>query len=224
MTKRATSATIFVRQIISLLRTLANAKLMAIKGKIEAIRARFLVFSLLRNKKISLVALSHKIHSLLPGGHQEKIKTGHNNKGDDATVNVADQLMQSQCSSSTHQVHQLHQLQLQIPKNEDLDSHYYPRCQRDDDDDGDQYPDLTHSLFDSADDDDELDQLVLQGDPNASVIDLVRNSKGEGGENFSLEAEIDHVADLFIMKFHKKMRMQKLESFKRYQEMLERST
>ncbi|GJS39651.1 putative zinc finger, CCHC-type containing protein [Tanacetum coccineum] len=82
------------------------------------------------------------------------------------------------------------------------------------------YPDLRHSLFDQEDDDD-LDDL---GNPNASVIDLVKNSMENDGEDFSLEDEIDHVADLFIMRFHKRMRLQKLESFKRYQEMLERSS
>ncbi|KAJ6934026.1 hypothetical protein NC651_009167 [Populus alba x Populus x berolinensis] len=83
-------------------------------------------------------------------------------------------------------------------------NHYY--CY-----DDDKYPDLTHSLFD----DDDFE------DPGGSIIDLVKNSK-EDGEDFSLEDEIDHVADLFIMRFHKQMRLQKLESFKRNQEMLMR--
>lgn len=82
------------------------------------------------------------------------------------------------------------------------------------DGDDEKYPDLRHSLFDEFDEDDQ----DLQG---GSVIDLVRNSKEEG-EDFSLEDEIDHVADLFITRFHKQMRLQKLESFKRYQEMLQR--
>lgn len=85
----------------------------------------------------------------------------------------------------------------------------------DDHDDDDKYRDLRHSLFDEFDEDDQ----DLQG---GSVIDLVRKSKEEG-EDFILEDEIDHVADLFITRFHKQMRLQKLESFKRYQEMLQRS-
>lgn len=82
--------------------------------------------------------------------------------------------------------------------------------------DDDDHPDLTHSLFEDEDDDDGL------GDTTGSVIDLVRNSK-EDGKEFILEDEIDHVADVYIKRFHRQMRMQKLESFKRYQEMLERS-
>ncbi|URE46888.1 hypothetical protein MUK42_15039 [Musa troglodytarum] len=85
-------------------------------------------------------------------------------------------------------------------------------------DDDDDYPDLRHSLFDleEEEDDDEL------GNATGSVIDLVMNSKEDGSE-FRLEDEIDHAADAFIKRFHRQMRMQKLESFKRYQEMLLRS-
>ena len=84
-------------------------------------------------------------------------------------------------------------------------------------DEDDKYPDLRHSLFDEFDEEDVRD---LQA--GGSVIEMVKNSK-EDGEDFRLEDEIDHVADLFITRFHKQMRLQKLESFKRYREMLERS-
>lgn len=83
---------------------------------------------------------------------------------------------------------------------------------------GDDYPDLRHSLFDMEDEDDD-DEL---GNGTGSVVDLVKNSR-EDGADFSLEDEIDLVADVFIRRFHKQMKMQKLESFKRYREMLERS-
>ncbi|XP_048136911.1 uncharacterized protein LOC115753179 [Rhodamnia argentea] len=79
----------------------------------------------------------------------------------------------------------------------------------------DKYPDLRHSLFDGEEDDDEAD-------PGGSVIDLVKNSK-DAGDEVCLEDETDHAADLFIRRFHKQMRLQKLESFKRLQEMLGRS-
>ncbi|KAG5521703.1 hypothetical protein RHGRI_034056 [Rhododendron griersonianum] len=90
---------------------------------------------------------------------------------------------------------------------------------------GNKYLELTQSLFKREDEDE--DELDL-GDPNGSVIDLVRNNKeargGVNHEDFKLEDEINQVADLFILKFHKRMRLQKLESFKRYQEMLQRGT
>ncbi|PPD68925.1 hypothetical protein GOBAR_DD34198 [Gossypium barbadense] len=55
---------------------------------------------------------------------------------------------------------------------------------------------------------------------SGSVIEMVKKSKEEG-EDFSLEDEIDHVADLFITRFYKQMRLQKLLSFKRNQQMQE---
>ncbi|ESQ32515.1 hypothetical protein EUTSA_v10005412mg [Eutrema salsugineum] len=83
----------------------------------------------------------------------------------------------------------------------------------------DKYPDLRHTLFEGDEDFEDLEEG--QG---SSVIDMVRNSKEEEGESFKLEDEIDHVADLFISRFHKQMKLQKLLSFKRYQEMLARGT
>ncbi|KAK8334683.1 hypothetical protein V6Z12_A09G003000 [Gossypium hirsutum] len=81
--------------------------------------------------------------------------------------------------------------------------------------DEDKYPDLTHCLFD--------EEMELEAETQGgSIIEMVRNSKEEG-EDFRLEDEIDHVADLFITRFYKQMRLQKLLSFKRYQEMMERS-
>ncbi|ONK72123.1 uncharacterized protein A4U43_C04F15990 [Asparagus officinalis] len=41
--------------------------------------------------------------------------------------------------------------------------------------------------------------------------------------DIGLENEIDKAADLFIRRFHRQIKIQKQESFKRYQEMLERS-
>ncbi|THU53721.1 hypothetical protein C4D60_Mb10t17440 [Musa balbisiana] len=60
------------------------------------------------------------------------------------------------------------------------------------------------------------------GAHSAEDHDKAINSKEDGSE-FRLDDEIDHAADVFIKRFHRQMRMQKLESFKRYQEMLLRS-
>ena len=79
-------------------------------------------------------------------------------------------------------------------------------------DDDDKYPDLTHSLFDEDEDDE-----------GSSIIDMVKNCKENEGQDFKLEDEIDHVADLFIKRFRRQILLQKFESFKRIQEMLGRS-
>lgn len=74
----------------------------------------------------------------------------------------------------------------------------------------DEYPDLAHTLFD-LDDEDEDDELI---DNPCSVMDLVRGS-GEDVLEFNLENEIDHVADAFIRRFRREMRLQEQESPKK---------
>ncbi|KAI3720484.1 hypothetical protein L6452_21402 [Arctium lappa] len=168
---------VFLKNIISLLSSITKSKSLAIKSKVESIKARVIILSLLKSKKVPLTArsISHKIHALLLGGTAASQQEEINVDNHEASTNYS--------------------------------------YEDDDDDDHNKYPDLRHSLFD----------LELTN-PSASAIDLVKNSMEDDGEDFSLEDEIDHVADLFIMKFHKRMRLQKLESFKRYQDMLERSS
>ncbi|MCD7466147.1 hypothetical protein HAX54_002562 [Datura stramonium] len=199
------SAIKFLKHVMSVLSTMAKSKSTAIKSKTEAIRAKLMVLSLLKSKKLSLSglgtkAISHKIHSLL--GHKEEDQD-HEDENNKAIVlynnapEAGEDFLHYQYGNGTNEEILL------ISNGEDHDY-------------DDKYPDLTHSLFDEEDE--------YLGDPNASAIDMVRNFKEEEGQNFVLEDEIDNVADLFIKKFHKRMRLQKLESFKRYQEMLQRST
>ncbi|KAI4367317.1 hypothetical protein MLD38_023068 [Melastoma candidum] len=82
----------------------------------------------------------------------------------------------------------------------------------------DKYPDLRHGLFGEGEDTDGDFE-----DPGGSVVDIVKGAKGEG-EEFVLEDEIDKVADLFIRRFHRQMRMQKQLSLKRVRDMLQRSS
>lgn len=142
-------------------------------------------------------SISKKIHGLL--GHPADKDTDHIHDGDQSKAIVpynaaaaVDALVTEPQSSSI-----CSQLLLQ-----------------DAEDDDDKYPDLRHSLFDE-------EEFEFEDEGNGSIIDMVRNSKEEG-EDFSLEEEIDHVADLFIKRFHRQMHLQKLASFKRFQEMLAR--
>ncbi|XP_065868430.1 uncharacterized protein [Euphorbia lathyris] len=68
-------------------------------------------------------------------------------------------------------------------------------------------PTQLEELVQNSSDQTELTQSLFE-DPGGSVIDLVRKSKKQG-EEFSLEDEIDHVADLFIQRFHHQIRLQK---------------
>jgi hypothetical protein len=72
----------------------------------------------------------------------------------------------------------------------------------------------------------EEEQEVGGKQQQQSVIELARGAaaaEAGGGAEFRLEDEIDHVADVFIRRFHEQMKLQKLESFKRLCEMLDRS-
>ncbi|KAL5700524.1 hypothetical protein ACHQM5_025956 [Ranunculus cassubicifolius] len=178
-------ASVFLKQVLSVLTSVVKAKSLAVKNKTSAIKTRFLIFSILKNKKVLMASISHKIHALLK---QDDKKDEDNNQ---AIVLYKEETNMSQSNTGL--------LEWKEVEEEDNDE---------------KYPDLRHSLFDS--DGDELD------DNTGSVIDLVRNAKEEG-EDFILEEEIDHVADLFIRRFHRQIKMQKQASFKRYQDMLDRS-
>ncbi|XP_050224941.1 uncharacterized protein LOC126674523 [Mercurialis annua] len=153
------TASMILKQIVSLVSCIAKTKCVAIKDKTSAAKARLLMLAFTKSKKT------------LMGQDDGDSKQ-------QAMVVYDDSNSSSWC----------------------IDQDY--------DDDDDKYPDLRHSLFDEED-------SGLGG----SVIDMVKSSKGE---DFRLEDEIDHVADLFIVRFHKQMRLQKLQSFKRLQEMLAR--
>ncbi|KAG8482440.1 hypothetical protein CXB51_024243 [Gossypium anomalum] len=169
-----------LKQVISSMVTssIAKAKSIAVKSKMNAAKARLIMLTLMKSKKAVLLgSISKKINGLL---------------GDDKEENDQNQDDQSKAI---------------VPYSYDDDG--------DGDEDEDKYPDLTHCLFD--------EEMELEAETQGgSIIDMVRNSKEEG-EDFRLEDEIDHVADLFITRFYKQMRLQKLLSFKRYQEMMERS-
>lgn len=184
-------ASALLKQIISMLTSIAKAKAMAIKNKTSAVKARLIMFSMMKNK-VLLDSLSQKVRNLL---------RQHDDEDQSKAIILYDAKANEWQSGSSTETHTRTKLIADEAHEEDNDAS--------------KYPDLRHSLFEEEEDDDEL-----QG---GSVIDMVRNSKEEGGEDFKLEDEIDHVADLFINRFHRQMRMQKLQSFKRYQEMLQRS-
>ncbi|XP_062152775.1 uncharacterized protein LOC133861086 [Alnus glutinosa] len=196
-------ASAILKQIIATLSSMAKAKSLALKSKTRAIKTRLIILSLLSKKKFLMSSLSHsirqkkssishKLHTLL--GHNDKHSDVHENDQSKAIV-----LYEGNINAMTHE-----SLPDQI-RTELLEEKDHGCLDEADD----KYPDLTHSPFFSED-------LELE-DPGGSVIDLVKTSKEGVGEEFSLEDEIDHVADLFIKRFHRRMRMQKQLSLKMYQ-------
>uniref|UniRef100_A0A1J3HLK8 Cotton fiber protein n=1 Tax=Noccaea caerulescens TaxID=107243 RepID=A0A1J3HLK8_NOCCA len=69
----------------------------------------------------------------------------------------------------------------------------YVEEEEEEEEEEEKYPDLRHSLFEAE----------------GSVIEMVKHSKEDKGEEFRLEDEIDKVADLFITRFHRQMWLQK---------------
>ncbi|CAL0332928.1 unnamed protein product [Lupinus luteus] len=203
------SASKLLKQIIAGISSMTKSKTMALKSKTNAIKARLIIFSLMKNKKFLMSSLSEKIHAVL--GHNSD---DQNNEDCMLEDGCNDQNMAIKVYKNNAQTYESlpNQSDETLVMEEQQDQDGYFRYGDDvDDDDDDKYPDLTHTLFES-------EGLDLGG----SVIDLVKNCKEEAGEEFKLENEIDQCADLFIKRFHKKMILQKQESLKRQQEILER--
>ena len=201
-------ASTILKQIIATLSSMAKAKTLALKNKTRAIKTRLIIFSLLKNKKIFMSSLSHSIHQKKSYiSHKLNALLSHHHHDKDSNDSEDDLVDQDKAI-------------VQYKDNLDAMAHKYlpdpTHTEEADVQKNDKYPDLTHSLFYSEDLDSEY--------PGGSVIDLVKNSKEEAGEEFMLENEIDRVADLFIKRFHKQMMMQKQLSLKRHQERLEKSS
>ncbi|XP_040994312.1 uncharacterized protein LOC121240850 [Juglans microcarpa x Juglans regia] len=189
-----------LKQIIATLSSMAKAKALDLKSKTRVINSRLIIFSLLHKKKFLMVSsLSHsiqqrkssvsqKLRALL--GHHDK----HSHVEDDVYV-----------SDQTHAI---------VPYKDIINPMAIESL-----------PDPTHTeLFeekyygylDEADEKDEENFLDFDDQDSVdSMIDLVKNSKEEAGEELSLQLEhdIDHVADIFIKRFHRQLRMQKQLSF-----------
>ncbi|KAK7290592.1 hypothetical protein RIF29_05119 [Crotalaria pallida] len=203
------SASRMLKQIIAAISSMAKSKTMALKSKTNAIRARLIIFSLMKNKKFLMSSLSEKIHAVL----------GHNNNSDQPIEDNNNCMLEDGCNDEHNSKGTIvvynnnarsyealpNPSETQVMEEQDCYEGYYY------DDDEDKYPDLTHTLFD----DEDLDM-------GGSVIDLVKNCKEEAGQEFKLEDEIDQCADLFIKRFKRQMKLQKQESLKRQQEILER--
>lgn len=182
-----------MKQMLSTIVAVVKAKSTAVRAKTSTMKTRFLIFGILRNKKLLVSAINHRIHAIM--GQDSKKNHGHHGN-EDAGDGEGEEGSKKAIVLYT------------------APSFVTERGDEAGEEDSDDY--LTHSLFD-GDDDDELVNAP------GSVIDLVRDAKEGEGAEFRLEDEIDHVADVFIRRIHKQLKLQKLESFKRFCEMMERS-
>ncbi|EMS57610.1 hypothetical protein TRIUR3_07062 [Triticum urartu] len=191
-------ASTFFKQMLSTIVAVVKAKSTAVRAKTSTLKTRLLVLGILRNRKLLVSAINHKIHAIMgQDDHARKEEAAQQDDG----ANKAIVLYTSPSYVTERDVEEA-----------------AAEEQEEEEESDDEY--LTHSLFREEDDDD--DELV---NAPGSVIDVLRDAmekEGEGAE-FRLEDEIDHVADVFIRRIHKQLKLQKLESFKRFCEMMERS-
>ncbi|KAK4282165.1 hypothetical protein QN277_013574 [Acacia crassicarpa] len=193
-------APVLLKQITATLKSMAKSKALALKTKTNAIRARLIIFALLRNKKFLMSSLSQKFNSVL--GHHSR------RKEDSFLKDGSDQKQSKDVAIHNENADCYEALRSPMETNlvEEGGEDGYESCYRyEEEDEDEKYPDLTHTLFEPED---------LEG----SVIDMVKNSREEAGEEFKLEDEIDHVADLFIKRVRKQMILQKQLSIRRHQE------
>ncbi|KAF8020726.1 hypothetical protein BT93_G1228 [Corymbia citriodora subsp. variegata] len=202
-----------VKQMLAALSAMAKSKSVAFRRKTDALRTRLLIFSLLHHdKKFFVGTLSHKLQNLLlqhrhHHHHDEGKPLEEADDSDLASEQPSENDIVSYCTSGAL-----------VHEPTPVLTHCEPaKCEEedgvDDNEDDGKYPDLTHTLFDDIND-------LVSG---RSVIELVKHNKEDRGEEFVLENEIDQVADLFIKRFHRQIKLQRMESFKNYQEMLRRS-
>jgi len=206
-----TKASSFFKQMVSAIVAAVKAKSTAVRVKTSALKTRLLIFGILRNKKLLMAAINHKIDAIM-GQQQQQEEEQQAGKdplvdGDDGKKAIVLYTAPSFSFSAELGAHEVEAAARQQEEEEE--------------EDGDDY--LTHSLF--AEEDEEEDELVSAP---GSVIDVMRDARDRereaagGGAEFRLEEEIDHVADVFIRRIHRQLKLQKLDSFKRFCEMLER--
>jgi hypothetical protein len=190
-------ASTFLKTMLSTIVAVVKAKSTAVRAKTSTLKTRLLVLGVLRNKKLLVSAINHKIHAIM-GGHHDDVHGGASaSREEDSKMAIVPYTAPSYVTER------------------DVDT-----AQEEEEEEGSDDEYLTHSLFRGEDDDD--DELV---NAPGSVIDVVRDAKekeGDGAE-FRLEDEIDHVADVFIRRIQKQLKLEKLESFKRFCEMMERN-
>jgi hypothetical protein len=217
--KSKASTFLKLKQMVSAIVAAVKSKSTAVRVKTSALKTRLLIFGILRNKKLLMTAINHKIHAIM--GQQEAAADGGNNKdgGGQKRGAAGGDSDEDGGGGGGRKASVLYQPPASYSFSSELGAHEVePEVQEEDSDDY-----LTHSLF-AEEEDEEEDELV---NAPGSVIDVMRDAReweaGEGAE-FSLEDEIDHVADVFIRRIRRQLKLQKLDSFKRLCEMLERST
>uniref|UniRef100_A0A0E0AY99 Uncharacterized protein n=1 Tax=Oryza glumipatula TaxID=40148 RepID=A0A0E0AY99_9ORYZ len=149
----------------------------ALRGKASVLRARLLFLASLRRRTAVVGAISHHLRALMPAGNAPPAAAAADGGRLPAAEDDDEQLALDDFAGLS----ELATLFQEV----------------DDDVDGARYPDWTHSLFD--------DDGEGGGEEAASVMEVIRRGREGDGEEFDMEEEIDHAADMFIRRVRHRM-------------------
>ncbi|XP_062217379.1 uncharacterized protein LOC133917509 [Phragmites australis] len=216
----------YLKQLFSAIVAAVKARSTAMGTKANSLRTRLIVLGIMRNKKLLVSAIQSKIHAIMSGGGQggyANAVASHYGGGDEGASRGAGKhaellagggrkaaVLQSLPSFVVEQETRAIVLLSSLP------SFALER---------DGGAGLASSPL--AGEEEVHDHYGVDGEKQlianaGSAIELARGAAEGCGAEFRLEDEIDRVADVFIRRFHDQMKLQKLESFKRFCEMLER--
>lgn len=229
----------YLKQLFSAIAAVVKARSMAVGTKAGSLRTRLVVLSIMRNKKLLLSAIQSKIHAIMSGGSSGSrgayygnaavaTSSHHGSGGDDNSehghggegqhrhfAGRKAAVLQNLPSFVVDQETRAVVLLSSLPSF---------ALERDGSGGFARSPLAGGEAAEEDNDVDNGDKSQLAVDAAAlpgSAVELARCA-AEGGAEFKLEDEIDRVADVFIRRFHDQMKLQKLESFKRFCEMLEK--
>ncbi|KAJ3678222.1 hypothetical protein LUZ60_002025 [Juncus effusus] len=193
----------FLKDIITVIVTIVKNKSIAVKTKTAGLKTRLLFLGLLNNKKVLMTTISAKMNALMVNERdlQNRIGSSIETGTTFESYNGARAIIPRNASrGELFKTNCIEQIQVA----NSLDFEYFEG----------EDSDLTHSLFQS-------DQSEDEEEEECEELEFVRSS-GNDGSSFNLEEEIDNVAEAFIRRHRKQLKLEKQDSFKRrYQEMLQ---
>uniref|UniRef100_J3LD36 Uncharacterized protein n=1 Tax=Oryza brachyantha TaxID=4533 RepID=J3LD36_ORYBR len=206
----------FLKDLFAAVVAAVKARSTAVRAKTSVVRTRLVVVGILRNRKLLLSAINRKIHAVVSSGGSQATAFSHHGGGGGG---AGGEQQQHSLMSGVHLLggsrkaavlQSLPSFVLEQERSAVVLLSSLPSFAMDRDSGGG-----------GGEEDDE--EQETGGKQQQSVIELARGAAECGGVEFRLEDEIDHVADVFIRRFHEQMKLQKLESFKRLCEMLDKN-
>ncbi|KAG2651109.1 uncharacterized protein LOC120655803 [Panicum virgatum] len=203
-------ATRYLKQLFAAV--VAAVKSTAVGTRASSLRTRLIVLGIMRNKKLLLSAIQSKIHAIM-GGASSSGQGGYGNAvathggGEDGTTTEG-------AGRGGAGGHLLLGGGRKAAVLQSLPSFVVEQESR---------AVVLSSLPSFAlERDGGAEEVVEYNDGNCEKQAIAAAAASAAEGEFRLEDEIDRVADVFIRRFHDQMKLQKLESFKRFCEMLER--